>query len=116
MDGDEVITEADLGRTAEARAYIENEEGAVWTEDLSGEELKAFIDALYRAGADKVMFAGIEDFEGVDLTAWLVVRLPPVERLRAPVFAAFNRVLGERDEAWEPIRDTGQKFLDLPLD
>ena len=111
LEAEQPLTLADLEETAEARDFFD--EGVVWCEGMSTDELRAFVDETYSAGAPKVMFAGIEEIEGRKLSAWLVIELPGAGSDRDEVFALYNRKFSE---GGEPLTDTGQKFLSLMLD
>lgn len=109
------ITAADLEPSEEARAFLGSRGAAVWSEDLSESELEGFIDAVYGAGAPNVVFAGIEEFQGTRLSAWLVIELPTSASARASVFRVYDEQL-QRLYGAPPTPDTGQAYLDLTLD
>ncbi len=108
----ELLTESDLGTTAEARAFFD--EGAVWTEDISDDDLRALVEKFYDAGAAEVVFAGIEEIEGRPVSAWLVVKLPASTGVRAAVLKVYNDALQAEGDA--ATTDAGQTYLDLTLD
>ncbi len=105
------LTAEDLGTTAEARAYMADH-GMVWSEGLTLAQVKSLVDAVYGAGAPEVVFARIEKLGGRDVSAWLVVKLPRTGR--KAIFSAFNKAL--RKYGGTQATDTGQDYLDLPLD
>lgn len=105
---------SDFGRTEEVRDYLASG-GSVWSEDIPVPILEDLTKKLYFAGARKVLFAGIEDFEGTDISAWYVVELPEEQAKRKEVLAAFNAVYTEYTGD-EPVPDKGQRFLDITLD
>ena len=104
----------DFGRTEEVRDYLATG-GAVWSEDIPVSVLKTLARDLYFSGARKVLFAGIEDFEGTDITAWLVVELPEESPKRKDVFEKFNAIYAEYTGR-NPVRDIGQTHIDVALD
>jgi hypothetical protein len=81
---------------------------------VSVDEMRQMTDELYAAGATTVYVTGIEEFQGRELAAILVVQLPAAEAPRRNLFEWEGAFAKATDS--EPARDVGQKYLKIILD
>ncbi len=97
---------------AEARAWLRRPAALGWK--VSVNEMLKMTDELYAAGATTVYVTDIEEFQGRELAAILVVQLPVDEAARRSVFE-WEGAFAKATEA-EPARDVGQRYLRIVLD
>lgn len=106
---DKELDEALAEGKVEARAFFEK--GAVWCELMSVPDLQAWVERVYAAGAEEVVFTGMAELGGRQVSAWLVIRLPEAADKRARVWKVYREVMGD-----EAPPDKGQRYLDLTMD
>ncbi len=101
------------GNHAEARAWLAASNNATFEADK--EDVKAFVSALYRAGARKVYITGIEEFGASNLSASLLVELPASSTARAAIFAEEATFI-QNNVGGDATEDLGQKYLEVYWD
>jgi hypothetical protein len=81
---------------------------------VSVDEMRTMADELYAAGAITVYVTDIEEFQGREIAAILVVQLPADEPARKRVFE-WENAFAKATET-EGARDVGQRYLRIILD
>jgi hypothetical protein len=81
---------------------------------VSVDEMRTMADELYAAGAITVYVTDIEEFQGREIAAILVLQLPADEPARKRVFE-WENAFAKATET-EGARDVGQRYLRIILD
>jgi hypothetical protein len=81
---------------------------------VSVDEMRTMADELYAAGATTVYVTDIEEFQGREIAAILVVQLPADEPARKRLFE-WENAFAKATET-EGARDVGQQYLRIILD
>ena len=107
--------EPDLGIYEEARRFLRDPGAQVWSEDIPLDALIDLVNDCYHAGAEEVVFAGIDEFNGMRVSAWLAVRLPEAGTERVALLRAFEAFVTRYDASYA-ARDEGQRSVEPALD
>lgn len=78
-------------------------------------EARKQVDALYTAGATKVVVVDPVDMNGTSVVAQFVVELPAAPAARAKVFEWIKAWESDIEDD-EPTKDVGQKYYEINLD
>ncbi len=112
----ELAASIDTTGSMEARAWLNpaNAKHVLW-KTWDKPEARKQVDALYTAGAKRVVAIDPVEVNGARVVAQFVVELPDAPDARTKVFEWIKNFESEIEDE-DPTKDVGQKFYEINLD